>query len=526
MTILNSRTNNVESVSGKKMRITLSGWIDKQARPGSNLVRGEEGQAFAWMVLLVVLFLGICALTIDLGHALLVKRELQASCDAAAMAAAQTLPSTNYAAVAQTFSSAHGSMNEYGDFSVGTPTVTPLCLSTVASWGVACSATNPNAVSVRETATIRTFFAGVIGMNTMTVTATATAAHGAKPKPYNVAIILDTTPSMDYQDNDCGKTQLQCATDGVQQLLKGLAPSLDSVSLFTFPNITTTSVSADTDCSSSKPTTGPYTFPSSTATSLTNMSYTAGSSTTQMTYQVTGYLKDYRSSDSSTSLATNSSLANAVGVGSSGNGRSQHGCTGIQTSMQDTYYAGAIYAAQASLMAQKAANAGTENVIILLSDGNATAKVNNPGGAYKAGSNDMVTSSSQSSRYATASGIYPSWVGQCGQGVDAANYAKSQGTIVYTIAYGSPSTSSSQNCASDRSGGNHPYITPCQAMQQMSSGWSSGDYSHFFSDYNMTGGDAGCQASGAQNGVTALDDIFKSIQIGLAGARLIPNDTP
>jgi hypothetical protein len=492
------------------------------------LAAEEEGQALAWMVFLVIIFLGICALTVDVGHALLVKRELQASCDAAAMAAAQTLPNTNYAAVARTYSSAHGSLNEYGDFTVGTPIVTPLCLSTVATWGVACSSTNPNAVSVKETATIRTFFAGIVGMNTMTVSATSTAAHGAKPKPFNVAVILDTTPSMDYQDNNCGKTQLQCATDGVQQLLKGLAPSLDGVSLFTFPNITTTSVSADTDCGSSKPTTGPYTFPSSTAASLTNMSYTSGSSSTsQMTYQVTGYLKDYRSSDSSTSLANSSALSNAMGVGNStGYGRYQRGCTGIQTSTQDTYYAGAIYAAQASLMAQKAANAGTENVIILLSDGNATAKVNNPGGSYKAGYNDMVTSSSQSSRYATASGTYPSWVGQCGQGVDAANYAKSLGTTVYTIAYGSPSTSSSQNCASDRLGGNHPYITPCEAMQQMSSGWSSGDYTHFYSDYNMTGGDAGCQASGAQNGVTALDDIFKSIQVGLTGARLIPNDTP
>jgi len=42
----------------------------------------------------------------------------------------------------------------------------------------------------------------------------------------------------------------------------------------------------------------------------------------------------------------------------------------------------------------------------------------------------------------------------------------------------------------------------------------------------MTGGDTGCQASGSLNGVTALDDIFKSIQIGLTGARLLPNETP
>ena len=496
-----------------------------------HFVANEDGQALVWMVFLVVIFLGLCALTVDVAHAMLVKRELQTSCDAAALAAAQTLPATNYAAVAQSFSSAKGSLNEHGHFSVGTPTITPLCLTTVSNWGIPCTSTSPNAVSVKQTATVKTFFAGILGMNAMTINAVSTAAHGAKAKPYNVAIVLDTTPSMDYQDNSCGKTQLQCATDGVQQLLMGLSPSLDRVSLFTFPNITSTSASADTDCSSSQPTTGPYTFPSRTANSLSTMPYTTGSgkysSTVQMTYQVTGYLTNYRSSDSATSLANNSALSNAVGVGSaSGSGKHQRGCTGIQTSSQDTYYAGALYAAQASLMTQQAANPGTENVIIFLSDGNATAKVNNPGGAFQAGYNDMVSSSSQSTTFANASGNYPSWVGQCGQGVDAANYAKSLETIVYTVAYGSPSTSNSQNCASDRNGGNHRNITPCQAMQQMSSGWSSGDTSHFYSDYNMTGGDTGCQASGALNGVTALDDIFQSIQIGLTGSRLLPNETP
>lgn len=496
-----------------------------------HLVANEDGQALVWMAFLVVIFLGICALTVDVANAMLVKRQMQASCDAAAMAAAQTLPATNYAAVGQSFSSAKGAMNEHANYSVSTPTITPLCLSTVAAWGVPCSSTNPNAVSVRETASIKTFFAGIVGMNTMTVSAVATAAHGAKPKPYNVAIILDTTPSMDYPDNDCGKTQLQCATDGAQQLLSGLAPSLDNVSLFTFPNVTTTSVSSDTDCSGNTPTVGPYTFPSATATSLSNMSYTSGSgksqSTVRLTYQVTGFLNDYRTSDSATSLSTSSSLSNAVGVGNSvKNGKHQRGCSGIQTSNGNTYYAGAIYAAQAALLAKQAANPGTQNVIVLLSDGNATAKVTTPGGSFQTGVNDMVSSSGQSTSYATSSGAYPSWVGQCGQGVDAANYAKGQGTVVYTIAYGSPATSSWQNCASDRVGGNHPNITPCQAMQQMSSGWSSGDNSHFYSDFNMTGGDTGCQASGSLNGVTALDDIFKSIQIGLTGARLLPNETP
>ena len=99
----------------------------------------------------------------------------------------------------------------------------------------------------------------------------------------------------------------------------------------------------------------------------------------------------------------------------------------MHTGYENTYYAGAIYAAQSALTAEAQLKAGTQNVMILLSDGNATAKENNPGGAFRPGSNDMVTGS-QSTTIATSSGSYPSWYGQCSQGVDAATYAKSQGT--------------------------------------------------------------------------------------------------
>jgi Flp pilus assembly protein TadG len=511
-----------EKISHSRNHGSIRCWVFKD----------ESGQVLPWMVLLILMILGFAALVVDIGHGIVVQRQLQASTDAAALAAAHALQTSTYAAVAQSYSAALGQKNAYAGISVGTPTVTPLCLATVTSWGNPCTdvATNPNAVSVSETATIPTFFAGVLGIKTMTVSATSTAAKGAKPLPYNIAIVLDTTPSMDYDDYSCGATQLQCATKGVQQLLTGLAPSLDSVSLFTFPNITTDSVSDDYDCSSSSPTVGPYTFPSTTATSLSTMPYTTGTgknaSTAQMTYQVTDYLTDYRTSDSSKSLDTHSQLANAVGVG---RGKGKHsGCTGIQTSNENTYYAGAIYAAQSSLMAAQTANKGTQNVIIFLSDGNATAKVTTPGGAFQPGVNDMVSSSSQSTVYATNSGKYPSWVGECGQGVDAAQYAASQGTTVFTIAYGSPASSNSSNCASDRVGGAHQNITPCQAMQQMSSGWTAAnpDYSHFYSDYKMTGGDSGCQAAGPLYSVDSLNTIFQSILVNLTAARLIPNGTP
>ena len=156
----------------------------------------ESGQALPWIILLMLLFLGISALVVDLGQGVLVQRELQASADSAALAAAATLPASNYATVAQTYSSMAGGKNAYGAFSVGTPVVTGLCLTTVSGWGLSCDSTHPNAVSVTQTATIPTFFAGMMGMHQLTISATSTASKGSKPKPYNVAIVLDTTPSM------------------------------------------------------------------------------------------------------------------------------------------------------------------------------------------------------------------------------------------------------------------------------------------------------------------------------------------
>jgi hypothetical protein len=59
----------------------------------------------------------------------------------------------------------------------------------------------------------------------------------------------------------------------------------------------------------------------------------------------------------------------------------------------------------------------------------------------------------------------------------------------------------------------------------MSTNYTTGDTSHFFSDYNFGGGSP-CKASGANSGTTAIADIYKWIVADLSGARLIPNGTP
>lgn len=490
--------------------------------PRFGVLDDETGQIIPWVAFMMIVVFGMSGLVLDGSRIILIHRQLQSATDAAALAGARVMPDGDYNGTALSYSAVSGKLNATSNYSASAPTVTPICVSALKTQGLPCvNSASGNALQVQETAVVSTFFIGIVGIKTVKIGATSTAAMGGTNTPYNVAIILDTTPSMDYTDTSCGsnQTQLSCATQGIQQLLLNLSPSVDHVSLFTFPNINVNDVSKDTDCSSgSNPAGEPYTFPSNSAKSLANTIFSTGSGgskvTTNITYQIVGFATDYRSSNTANSLSTSSLLSNAIGVGVGTGGSGKHhkssGCSGIQTSSENTYYAGAIYAAQSALLAEQTLNSGTKNVIILLSDGNATAQQS--GMANSSNSNSSTT-------WATNSGTYPSWVGQCGQGVDAAKYAAtypSNPSKVYTIAYGSPTTSDSGDCASDIGQGAHPNISPCQAMQLMAS-----SPQNFYSDYYMTGGDPACKATGLPD--YSLDGIFKAIAYQLTTVRLIPN---
>jgi hypothetical protein len=346
---------------------------------------------------------------------------------------------------------------------------------------------------------------------------------GGATTPYNVAVILDTTDSMSgTSDSNCGGlTRLKCAESGVQTLLQGLSPCaatgcgslgtnqnyanpVDRVAMFTFPNFTTATAANQYDCGSSSATPQVYTFPAVGASSMTPMPYITGTSTnptlTPMTYLDTygigdanGFVSDYRSSDTATSLTTSSDIVQAVG------GKS--GCTAINgPGGEGTYYAGVIYAAQAALTAEAKAYPGSQNVLILVSDGEATAK-----------STQMATGT-QSTTVATNNGTYPSYVSECAQAVTAAQYATSQGTIVYSVAYGSESS----GCTTDTSG---RYTSPCNTMQDIASSSAT-----FYSDYNQSGStaDKNCTAG---KPVSTLNDIFTQIATNLTVSRLIPNSS-
>lgn len=361
---------------------------------------------------------------------------------------------------------------------------------------------------------------------------------------------------------------MNCALSGLQVLLKSLYPTVDQVALFTFPNVTNKTVAIDTSCTTSIPasyTTGgkttnyrysstygyysmlysgstdtaypgvpiamPYTFPPKpTGTS----GYTPPSGDWGPTYLVADFSNDFRTSNTATSLNSNSLLVKAAGGAS--------GCKGMQPSNYDgdygTYYAGAIYAAQAALLKEQASNPGSKNVMVILGDGDSTSS--SSGSSPYSSSPGMPNGSAQATQsvsassytypsgwnYATSGASYPSWNGECSQAIDAAQYAATHfsgnPTLIYTVAYGA---SANSGCNSDSSYGTHRGVKPCGALQQMSTGWSSGLKSYFYSDYNMTGGDTGCQAADKNNQVTSLNKIFQAIATDLTSVRLIPNNT-
>jgi len=490
--------------------------------------KDQKGQVIPWMAVMLIAFLSMSAFVVDMGHAFICYQELQAATDAAALAGALNLGNTSATTVATSYGATSGAYNTYPDLTnvtvvSGYPKLE--CLTTVKNLGQGCIAPNDaNAIVVEEQSIIPTFFSKVFGVNQLTISTVSTGAiGGSRAVPLNIAIVLDTTASMSTVDSNCGATRVACALSGVATLLQSLSPCttssstcttnaqgvatnpLDQVAIFTFPNINATTVSHDTDCNSSTSiTVDPYTFPPINGTSYSGTTYTSGKTSVTDTYQVTSFLSNYRSSDSSSSLAANTALANATGSAGCSNGMQNPGGAG-------TYYAGVIYAAQDALTQMytsengSTANPQPQNVMIILSDG-------------EANSNNFNTSASANGSgnpaFSTTSGTYPSSLDQCQQAVEAAAHAKAAGTIVYTVAYGSESS----GCTTDSSNSppiNIANITPCQVMSMMAT-----SSSYFYSDYNQSGSSSTCVASNSQ---TSLTDIFTAISKDFLTVRLIPN---
>jgi Flp pilus assembly protein TadG len=478
-----------------------------RAKTKCRVLNDQSGQIVPWVALLMVLFLGMSALVVDIGRAMVCYRQLQSAADAAAMAGAYALPDSSYSTIAKQYGATSTGSN-YTPMLAGaikqTESITAKCLTTLEGWGEPCAgAAAANAVFVTETATIPTYFAGIVGMPTMNLVVTSAASmRGEVDAKYNVAIVLDTTSSMGQSDTDanCGNTREFCALEGVQTLLGLLTPCtaqstssncipFDQASLLTFPPMQANTVSDDTACPTSSPQIVPYIVPTAGSTWVApNPASTAG------TYQITGYLSDYSSTNQKGgALDSSSPLVIATGGGT---GTKNHPCQGLQTPGGDgTYLAGAIYSAASSLVAQQALYPGSKNALIVLSDGAAN--------------------TSKMSGTLTKTGVYPSLVDQCQQSVTAAQWVTNNlpDTTVYTIAYGASNQGGKAQCTTD------PTLDPCTELQEMAS-----TPADFYSDATASQNKGQCIS--AVNPTLSLAGIFKQVANSFTKPRLIPINTP
>jgi hypothetical protein len=318
-------------------------------------------------------------------------------------------------------------------------------------------------------------------------------------------MVMDTTQSMNQNQGttDCPGTAISCALAGVQTLLKNLAPcppsgcsgspvnnasggganysnAVDRVSLLAFPAVSSATAANDYGCSGLAPVPVPYQtpFPSTS------------------TYQIVNFSSDYRTSDSATSLNSSSDIVKAVGGAASCTAMTAEGGEG-------TYYAQAIYQAQAYLAAEKVLYPKSQNVLIVLSDGSANATCTlSLSGVCTAG---PMTGAS------TTSTTYPSTLQQCAQAVAAAQAAWTAGTTVYSVNFGAEAS----GCTTDTS----PTIAPCQTMLQMATAPGKTSTTTYFSDDPATGTDPTCTAAARPE--NTLNEIFTAIAADLTVAKLI-----
>ncbi len=382
------------------------------------LVREEHGQSLVIVAMSLLAMMMLGAAAVETGHIYYAYRLLQASTNAAALAAAQEMPYLGVSGDSAGAGTAWGNLVHYSSQSGGlnanslmTPvSITPkfYCSSTLeaspnllpcyAPTSGSCTGVSTcNAMALTQTVKVNLWFGGLLRVPFMTMSATSYAAmRGQTGLPYNIAVIMDTTGSMNSGSNKndaCGgQTQIECAVSGLKTMLQIMYPCpqgescsgnskyVDDVGLFAFPalalNTSQTNYSNDY-CTKGGDPSVPYNFIDVTPTGSpavpknSNIQSTAGQANAG-TYAIIPFSNDYRLNDNSgTGLNSASYLSKAVGTGCSPGLTAPGG--------QGTYYAQVIYAAQSALQtAQTTANNNSTNVMIIMSDGDATA-CNNAG---------------------------------------------------------------------------------------------------------------------------------------------------
>ena len=517
------------------------------------VLNDQLGQTLPMVALGMVALMGICGLTMDIGHAYVVHSQLQNSANAAALAASGAVynaqsDSVNSTSVANQYSASSGDQNVYSTLGVVTTTVTMKCLNVLMPKGETCgTSTVPNAVRVTNKTSVPTYFMKIFGFPTLTVGASATASMQGVSQPWNVAIIVDATSSMSTTDSNCGGLdEFHCALSGVQALLASTNPCPGGMTsctpaqanvrmaLFSFPNLDSSKFTDTSTCSGTF-SNEPYTFPLKTPTSYTPVTYAtawsgsspkSGSTHWTGTYQITDWDSGYYAPSSSSTGGLNPSdnLIKVIGYNANPTtGNVGHAGCLPNVGGETTYYGGVINAAQAALLAEQAANPGSQNALILLSDGQANVTDLSH---FASGQSPAVTTlAAYGYSTLTGTGLYPDNKDQCQQAIKAAQDANNAGTTVYAVAYGSEqsgcsSSSGGTDSTTVATGQNASFtyktLTPCVTMENIASSLNT-----FYSDYNQSGSGSTCQDN--SHTVVTLQDIFYAISATFTTPRLIPN---
>ena len=421
------------------------------------LLRDRAGATAILFGFAAVGLLGTAGLTIDVGRVFAAKKAFNSDTQAAALAGAHALSQNNATLGTVTAAvTAWKTANPASGITVASTAVSLSC-NTATTNLPTCDVSNANVAQVTQTATVSTHFMKAFGISSITLTSTASAAKaGGSAIPLNVMFVLDATGSMNDTDSGCTgvpgiakPTRFQCAMYSIQSVLKKMPTSLDKAGLMIFPGLLTQYSPTSHPCSS-QPATTPYYTP--------NIKYQIG----------TGL--DATFNNGIDVLNSSSPLIQAVGDATA----TPKALTGCVTAKggQGSYAAEVLTKAQAALPVV----AGTQNVIIFLSDGD-----------FNASAKELSNTANKSTK-------------QCDQAVTAAQAATTAGYTVYSVAYGA----STSGCSSGDT------RNPCTTMQAIAS-----DKSRFYTT------STGCQMPGSPNAVTTLPSAFQSITTTLTKPRLV-----
>ena len=195
----------------------------------------ERGQILSITAVAMTMLIICVGLVIDVGHAMLVQRQLQAGVDAAALAGVQHLPDKPMAeSVAMQYSATPGSKNAVNTVGNATTTAQALCITGVP--GCNRRDNGVNGIKVESRSNVPTWFGRIIGIDKLSVSAKATACSPCTVKPLDIMLVLDRTGSMCNPSGPGGSCpDWNNALSGAQTFLTLMDPSLDKVGLALLP---------------------------------------------------------------------------------------------------------------------------------------------------------------------------------------------------------------------------------------------------------------------------------------------------